>query len=189
MKRFPFATVPALLALALCAAPSYAAQPAPRATAHGGSHQLNALQGCMNQWLFNGIWRIRVLRVAPITRTSSDLPGYGVTIEVRNGAQKSTVLVATGVRNPINLILDDGSPLDFYTPDNLQWSTLYNETLPPSAGFTYTLNFSYDVKPQTVGKPQKLLIEIDPGSVWQGQPHYTTSQPSLRIDLTCNRGG
>lgn len=181
-----------LLTAALAAAPVQApASPTPRpqATAQGGSHQLNALEGCMNQWLFNGIWRVRVLKIAQITRPMSDFPGFALTVEFRNGARKTTSLVSTGI--PLmgsagNLIMDDGSPLDFSAPENTAWPTFYNESLPPSAGFTTDLKFFYAAKPSTVGKPDKWLLEIDPSKEWQGSPKYTTSQPSLRVRLGCS---
>ena len=35
------------------------------AQAQGGSTQLAATQGCMNQWMSNGVWKMRVLSVGP----------------------------------------------------------------------------------------------------------------------------
>ncbi len=35
------------------------------AQAQGGSTQLNATSGCMNQWMSNGVWKMRVLAVTP----------------------------------------------------------------------------------------------------------------------------
>ncbi|MGH7839590.1 MAG: hypothetical protein ACREQC_17445, partial [Candidatus Binataceae bacterium] len=35
------------------------------ALAEGGSTQVDATQGCMNQWMSNGVWKMRVLKVMP----------------------------------------------------------------------------------------------------------------------------
>jgi hypothetical protein len=35
------------------------------AQAQGGSTQLSATEGCMNQWMSNGVWKMRVLAVGP----------------------------------------------------------------------------------------------------------------------------
>jgi hypothetical protein len=162
--------------------------PAPHATAAGGSYQLNALEGCMNQWVFNGIWRVRIQKMTPIMRPMTEFPGFALTVEFRNGAHKTTSLASTGV--PLmggagNLVMDDGSPLDFYVPENTSWATYYVQSLPPGAGFTTDLKYFYDVKPANIGKPDRWLFEVDPTKEWTGSPKYTTSQPSLRVRLTC----
>ena len=179
-----------LIVIALVAAiPAWSqAAPAPHATAPGGSHQLNALDGCMSQWLFNGVWRVRVHQILTVVRPMTDFPGFALTVEFRNGSHKTTSLASTGV--PLtggagSLIMDDGNPLDFYVPENLSWSTYYVQSLPPSAGFTTVLKYFYPAKPANVGKPDKWLFEIDPSKEWQGSPKYTTTQPSLRVRLTC----
>lgn len=136
--------LPLLLVGAFTVAPGWvptSPAPHPQATAQGGSHQLNALEGCLNQWLFNSIWRVRILKIVQITRPMTDLPGFALTVEFRNGARKTTSLVSTGI--PLmgsagNLIMDDGTPLDFSAPENTSWPTFYTQSLPPSAGLPPT---------------------------------------------------
>src|SRR5690242_2847288 len=44
----------------------------------------DARTGCMNQWLFNGIWRVRVTKVEPLMNGSQQA-GWQVTQTWRNG--------------------------------------------------------------------------------------------------------
>ena len=37
----------------------------------GGANQKASVTGCVNEWLFNGVWRMRVTKVEPVT----DPPG------------------------------------------------------------------------------------------------------------------
>jgi hypothetical protein len=63
--------------------------------APGGAKQRQAVEGCLNQWLFDGIWRFRVTKVAPINPDGMR-PGYGVAVEVRNGTHATLTPVFTG---------------------------------------------------------------------------------------------
>jgi hypothetical protein len=159
--------------------------PAPHATTAGGSHQLTALQGCMNRWVFNGVWRVRVTKVSTITSQFGALPGYAVSLDVRNGAKSDAMMMQTGASAPV-LALDDGNILELSAEDGVAWNNKFFQNLPPSSGFTITLPYYINPKPASVAKPQKLIIEIDAKKAWKGQPHYQVGDPSLRIDLSCD---
>jgi hypothetical protein len=61
-----------------CTAAASAAQ------AQGGSSQLDAVAGCMNQWMSNGVWKMRVIAVGPNpadVAKASDQNGWRVTQE------------------------------------------------------------------------------------------------------------
>ena len=165
------------------------AAPTPRATTEGGSHQVNALQGCMNQWLFNGVWRIRVTQISRITDATGLLPGVKVSFEVRNGSKTETSLLTTGVpSHPGSLVFDDSTELDGTNSDaTLVWNNVYFKKLPPSGGLIFSIPFVFQPAPSTVPKPVKWLLQIDPSKEWAGAPHYSTSNPGLRVDLTCNK--
>ena len=177
----------ALLAGALAFFPGEAwaiSTPAPHATTAGGSHQLTALQGCMNQWLFNGVWRVRVTKVSAVTSQFGALPGYSVSLDVRNGSKSDAMLMQTGVSAPV-LALDDGNILELSTEDGVAWNTKFFENLPASSGFTIALPYYINPKPASTPKPQKLILEIDAKKAWHGQPHYQVGDPSLRINVGC----
>jgi hypothetical protein len=164
--------------------------PAPNPTAEGGSHQLSASEGCMNQWLFDGLWRLRVTNVAPVMDSMGLLPGYAVTISVRNGSNATTQLEQTGVQlKPAgHLVFDDGNTLDSTdAADIVSWNNELFKDLPPSAGFTHTINYFFNPKPATIPKPVKWLWDIDKSKAWKNAPHYTIADPSFRVDLTCSK--
>jgi hypothetical protein len=164
--------------------------PSPHPTAAGGSHQLTAREGCMNEWLFDGLWRLRVLSVTSVTDPTGLLPGYGVTIEVRNGSHVTTQLLKTGVaQGPAgHLVFDDGNTLDATgAADIVAWNNVYFKNLPPSAGFTHTINYYFNPKPATLPKPVKWLWDIDKSKEWNDAPRYTIADPSFRVDLTCTK--
>lgn len=153
-------------------------------TSAGGSYQKSALSGCAGEWLFNGVWRVRANNVTPVTKEGVDLPGYAVTLNVRNGSHKTTSMAYSGASNP-QLVLDDGTVLDLDTDSAILWSQNFNKDLPQSAGFTQTLNYYVSTKGTPVPKAGKLLMEIDPTKEGSSAPRYTTKTPSLRVDLTC----
>jgi len=154
--------------------------------APGGSFQQNALTGCTNQWLFNGVWRVRVMTVAPITKAGVNYPGYAVTLQSRNGSHQTVSWAYSGVSDP-SLILDDGTVLQQDIDSTISWHNDFYKDLPQSAGFTHTLNFYMDSAVATPPKPAKLLIEVDPKKEGTTAPRYTTATPSLRVDLTCSK--
>lgn len=163
-----------LFALALLVAPT---------AAPGGSLQKQAGEGCMNQWLFNGVWRVRVVSVQPVTKEGVNYPGYAVTLQARNGSQKTASWAYTGVSDP-SLVLDDGTVLEQGTDSAISWHNDFFKDLPQSAGFTHVLDF-YSDSTAAIGKPSKLLIEIDPKKAGSSAPRYTVKDPGFRIRLDC----
>ncbi len=180
LLQLPLAVAAAFLAAATLPGAS------PPTAAPGGSYQQNALAGCTNQWLFNGVWRVRVTTVAPITKAGVNYPGYAVTIQSRNGSHQTASWAYTGVSDP-SLVLDDGTVLQQDTDSTISWHNDLYKDLPQSAGFTHTLNFYMDSAVATPPKPAKLLIEIDPKKEGTSAPRYTTTAPSMRVDLTCTK--
>jgi len=62
-----------------------AASPTPA----GGANQRASVEGCIGQTLFNGLWRLTVLKSEPTTNPDdSDYKNWGVTIELRNGKKR-----------------------------------------------------------------------------------------------------
>ena len=182
------ATTAALLASLIVGPSPSGAQPTPHATTAGGSHQINALSGCMNQWLFNGIWRLRIMSVAAYNDVVG-LPGFKVSFEVRNGSSKSTSMLKTGLpSHPGSLVFDDENELDGTNTDaSVAYNNVYFKDVPPSGAMKFTIPFLFQPKPTAVPKPVKWLLQIDPTKEYPGAPRYTTSNPNLRIDLTCTK--
>ena len=182
----------ALTIVALCSGLAQAApaaqMPSPPATTVGGSHQIVALQGCTNQWLFNGVWRVRVTGVSRVTEAASNLPGYAVHVEIKNGSSNTAQIMQTGVAGPGHLVLDDGNQLEASRAGAIvNWNSVQFRDLTASSGVTTSIEFYFPSQMQTMPKPVKWLWDIDPSKEWAGQPRYMTSGPSMRVNLTCDK--
>jgi len=159
-----------------------AATPAP---VQGGANQKRAVEGCMNTWLFNGVWRMRVTGVEPIV--VSGAPGFGVSVEVRNGTAKQLELGLTGVGGRgqgVALIADDGDSLVL---DDLDYQRLGYKDIVQGASAKRELmyHFAPGTTDAAARKPAKFLLQIDPATNQVSGIHYAIADPSFRVDLTC----
>lgn len=158
----------------------------------GGSNQKVALQGCLNEWLFNGIWRIKVSNLQSIQK-DANTPGWGLDIEVRNGSKTTLNLTDTGIDGTgmgIHLAFSDSTTLGV---DPLDVQKLTFKNLPQSASAKHQLKFYYPIFTEAglVEKPDTLLFDIDPArmgaSVKKAGASYTTPVPSFRVQLDCQK--
>jgi hypothetical protein len=176
----------ALAGLSIAQARAASATPAPIATSAGGANQRAALEGCANTWLFNGVWRMKVLKVDPVT--GPPYLGYDATVQFKNGTTKDITMNGTGLAvtgSGISMVDSDGNVLDAHA----DMTTLLFKSLPPGAGMTVHITFAYPdgTKPGDVKPPAKLLYNLDPKSYpyLHSGVHFTTSNPGFRVDLTC----
>ena len=158
----------------------------------GGATQRRAVEGCLNQWLFDGIWRFRVTKVEAINPDGLRA-GYGVAVEVRNGTHATMTPVFAGAdAQEIQLQLDDGNTLDAKatTAAALIAQKITSKELIQAAGVMVQLQFLGEVmsKPESLKKPLKLVFPIDPKMerAHPNQPQYAAGGPSFRVDLTCD---
>lgn len=154
------------------------------ATSPGGANQRTSLEGCLGDTLFNGVWRLTVRSVKPISRYNGQQRGYAVGVEWKNGGSATADALNTGVKN-LQLVLQDGSTLD---SENSQ-SLLYRK-LAQGAGGLFTLEYYADSAQSTRLTPaDKLLVEIDPAVLRNTgvKAAYSTSTPSFRVRLNCSR--
>jgi len=156
-------------------------------TAPGGANQRASVEGCIGEPLFNGVWRLTVNGVRPISRYNGQQQGYAVKLAWKNGTQKTIDALNTGFKS-LTLAMADGNTL---TSENVQ--SLSSKSLPQAAGLTLELPFYADSEATAAGlsQPSKLLVEIDPkvvgsGSLSQGVG-YTTPSPSFRVRLDCQK--
>lgn len=145
----------------------------------GGAEQVAALEGCLNEWLFNGIWRFRVLAVEPLAGE----PGFRARVELRNGTPANgAALSGTGFEG-LFLALEDGRTIRAVS-DAVE---LRDNPFPPGAGMVYEALFYPEA--QDVGKaPSKLLLILDPKRMLTSLDiRYTVPDPSFRVRLDCRK--
>jgi hypothetical protein len=151
----------------------------------GGANQRASLEGCINETLFNGIWRLTVTSTKTISRYNGQQPGYSLSLEWKNGAKVTTDALNTGIKS-LNLALEDGTVL---LTDDAQ--NLTNKTLPQGAGVTLNLAFYTEsgTSAESLSKPSKFLVEIDPKVLINTgvAAAYTAPNPSFRVRLDCQK--
>lgn len=164
----------------------------------GGANERASLEGCLGETLFNGIWRVRVSKLEPITRdpgTPAAIPGWGLILELRNGSKGTLMPAETGVNGTgqgIQLAFADAQTLNV---DPLDVQKVTFASLPQGGVVTHQLKFYYPLgtDPNTVQKPVKFLFEINPRHFEAairsraGGANYTTPTPSLRVRLDCQK--
>ena len=157
----------------------------PNAVAAGGANQRTSLEGCIAETLFNGIWRLSVKSVKPVSRYNGQQLGYSLSLEWKNGAKVTADALNTGVKT-LNLVLEDGTVLQ---TDDAQ--SLTGKRLPQGAGVNLELTFyaASGVTAEKLRKPAKFLLEIDPLVLKNTgvAAAYSTPNPSFRVMLDCQK--
>ncbi|THF71543.1 hypothetical protein E7T06_02700 [Deinococcus sp. Arct2-2] len=165
---------------------------APGAPAPGGANQKVAVEGCIGDTLFNGIWRMTVKKVEPIGPDVGLGPGWGVSVELRNGTQTPTNLQDTGLIST-DLVMPDGNTFVF--EERTAEEPYVYKKVGQAGGIIYTLRFHVQdsrALAASVPRPTKLVIQLDPkrltaGYLKTGTVAYTTPNPSFRVRLDCTR--
>lgn len=162
------------------------------ATAPGGANQRASLEGCVGETLFNGVWRLTVKKVEAIGPNVGLGPGWGVTVELKNGTGTKTNLHDTGL-TAVDLVMPDGNTLTWEEYD-AETNFIYKD-LVQAGGVTYQLKFHVKdtaTPASSVPRPAKLIVQLDPSKMTAGylrsaKVAYTTPAPSFRVDLTCQK--
>ena len=158
----------------------------------GGSNQRAALEGCLGETLFNGVWRVKTLKLERITK-DTDTAGWGLTVEVRNGS-KATISPTNagfdGTGQGIQLAFSDATTLsvDAYDVQKLTFAML-----PAGGAVTQQLKFYYPMgtPASAIQTPVKFLLEIDPKGIGDSTRAkgvaFSVPNPSLRVRLDCQK--
>jgi hypothetical protein len=144
----------------------------------GGANQIAALEGCVGEWLFNGIWRVRVTNPTPVI---GDRNGITYHFEFRNGTNKGGFAPSgTGFKG-ILLALDDGTTVA---------AVNVNEVSDPpylsGGSHAQVLEFFWDNTERT---PTKLIVQFDANDPYYklGEVKFSVPNPSLRINTKCQK--
>lgn len=153
------------------------AQAAPTPPAQGGSNQVAAVEGCLGEWLFNGIWRVRATTPTAI---SGDRPGLSVRFEFRNGTQANGIAPAGTGWGGVQLALDDGTTVAAANDNDVR-----DPGYVPGGSHMQVLEFYWDDAART---PKKLIVIFNPKEMNTSFPiKFSVPDPSLRVKLDCSK--
>lgn len=168
--------------------------PATAATNEGGSTQVKAQPGCVNQWLFNGMWRVRVTKVDFRPAADGYPNAWDVTMQWANGTTLADLQPASTGKQDLVLAFANGDTLAATATTNgtLIEQKLDYHTFPASGQYTYTQTFYSGDALDPNNKPAKLLVTFDVATykAAHGTKYWTqkTAGYNYRIDLTCDKG-
>ena len=149
------------------------------APVQGGANQNLALEGCIGEWLFNGIWRFRVNNLRQAEGTESGTT-WIATAELRNGSSFNNISLSGTGWGGMQLILENGNAL----PAISDAVDLRDIGVLQGAIKTVDVNFVAD---QSGGQPSKLILLLDPKGLAGTQMRYATTNPSFRVKLDCKK--
>jgi len=140
----------------------------------------NSREGCMNQWLFNGVWRVRVTAVEPYSE-GGRIDGWQVTEVWRNGTSQQLSPTNSALKGQ-RLELGNG----YVDAGGLSLQTVGTNNFAPAGQFTYKQVFvgtNFDPS----NKPKGLQITFD-NTLLSGEkqwPQFTTQKYNFHFDLGC----
>ncbi len=145
----------------------------------GGANQATALEGNINDWLFNGIWRFRVTGV----RANDDgRPGWKVHVELRNGTKIDNLALDGSGFDSLRLIMADSNSISPYNIVDIASKGI-------GQGQSIELDVLFYDDDGAGRKPDKLILKIQPDNDTKGflknqGATYSTADPSFRINFT-----
>lgn len=150
-----------------------------------GQMQTDALEAGLNQWLNNGAFRMRVVKVEPYTDLDGARHCVRVTMELRNVSPVEMIISDAGTQDKVTLYDDKGN-----TPElnGAEWNNNFLfKSLAPAAGTTESVNFYYPVSMDgsKIGTPDRLLIQVKPDAdlLKRRGLKITVPKPSMRFLL------
>ena len=154
----------------------------------GGASQLGAVEGCMNEWLFNGLLRVRVLGIERLETipTWEFMKGWAIKTEVRNGTADRAEPSEMGLTTA-TLAMPDGSVKahDDTGKQISDFQTFQLTPLLPGASITHSIKFRDE---QSEIQPAKLVLQVDPKRVQAKiKGKFNVTDPSFRVKLDCSK--
>lgn len=147
--------------------------------------QSNARTGCLNQWLFNGVWRAKITKVEPLMNGAQQA-GWQVTQVWRNGTSRELAPADSSLKD-MSLHLS-GTVLQ---AEEHRVQMLTFNTMAPSGELTYTQTFfAPNMSADPNDKPKALDVTFDNAVVsTSNKPHFTSRQYNFHYRLDCAASG
>lgn len=147
--------------------------------ASGGANQVGALEGGLNDWLFNGIWRFRVTSVIP---NDDGRPGWTLHVELRNGTKLDQMALAGSGFDSLSLVMADGNSVAPYNISDLR-------DKPVGQGALVAVDLVFYDDDGNGRKPEKLLLRLQPDQPTKDYLKtngavYSVADPSFRVKLS-----
>lgn len=158
----------------------------------GGANQRASLEGCLGETLFNGVWRVKTIKLERIKKDEST-PGWGLTLEVKNGSKATITPVDAGFDGTgqgIQLAFANASTLNV---DAMDVQKLTFASLPAGGSVTQQLKFYYPLgtPEENVKNPTKFLLEINAKGIGDSTKAkgvaFSVPNPSFRVRLDCQK--
>jgi hypothetical protein len=145
--------------------------------AAGGANQVAALEGCLGEWVFNGIWRVRVTDPQAMT---GDRHGMTYRFEFRNGTKESGFAPSGTGWGGLQLALDDGTTVGAANVNDIT-----DPPYLPGGSHAQTIEFYWD---DLNLKPAKLIVLFNPKDMnTSANVKFGVPNPSLRINTNCTK--
>lgn len=143
------------------------------ATATGGANQQEGVEGKIGEWLFNGVWRFRVLSVE---KASADVgEGWVAKVEIRNGSKFNGYSPAGTGGEGISLVTEDGA--SFAAASNAV--DLMDKGLAQGASNIQSVYFATG----SASLPTRLILRFNTQGVANTPLRFTVPNPTFRIDV------
>lgn len=156
--------------------------------AQGGSFEIKGATGCVNQWMSNGLWRVRATAVGP-NDTSGTQNGWAITEEWANVSHQSVAPGDTNVTDQ-QLVLTSGNTISSSSGviSSGSFAQMAYHTFAPGGSFTYQQRF-IQLPFALADKPVRLIVTFDAvkQKLSTHRPQYKTIPANFRIDLTCTK--
>ncbi|KQR01016.1 hypothetical protein [Deinococcus sp. Leaf326] len=158
--------------------------------AQGGANAKASVEGCVNEWLFNGIERLRVTKVQAV-KDQYYGDGWGVTVEIKNGAQETLTLDDAGIEynGAVSLAFADGNSWSKSWREG--WQSKTYAKMQQGTGTLYEFQIFPESKmdPAAVATytPQKFLLEVGAKNAERVKANFSVPDPSFRVNLTCRK--
>ena len=169
------------------------------AQAQGGSNQVAATDGCLNQWMSNGIWKMRVTAIGPnpvgaapkdqfgwlVTQTWVNATNRGILTDGLN--DQGTKFVQTHVTDEFLVTQSGNNASSANAVGGLRLTNKPGYDWPPGSDYTFSQLFVWSPFDAT-DAPVRLLVTFDDKTqnALPGLPHYK-KPADFRIDLTCTK--